>query len=49
MGYYTLTVDGVITSDTDLGALTTACVAEKMGLPGIKYASVQRVKNKYLM
>lgn len=42
-------VDGVLTAATDYGVLTAAYIAEKMGLPGLKYVSAQRIKNKYLV
>lgn len=42
-------IDGVLTAATDYGVLTAAYVAEKMHLPGLKYSSAQRVKNKYLV
>ena len=40
-------VDGVLTAATDYGVLSASYVAEQMGLPGIKYSSAKRVKNKY--
>ena len=40
-------VDGVLTAATDYGVLSAAYVAQEMGLPGIKYSSAQRIKNKY--
>lgn len=42
-------IDGVLTAATDYGVLTAAYIAEKMGLPGLKYSSAQRIKNKYLV
>ncbi len=40
-------VNGVLTAATDYGVLTVSHIAEKMGLPGINYASAQLIKNKY--
>lgn len=40
-------VDGVLTAATDYGVLSAAYVAQELGLPGIKYSSAQRIKNKY--
>lgn len=42
-------IDGVLTAATDYGVLTAAYIAENMDLPGLKYASAQRIKNKYLV
>lgn len=42
-------IDGVVTAATDFGVLTTSYIAEKMGLPGLKYNVAQLVKNKYLV
>lgn len=40
-------VDGVLTVATEYGVLSTAYIAREMNLPGLEYASAQRVKNKY--
>ncbi len=40
-------IDGVLTAATEYGVLTASYIAEKMNLPGLKYTSAQRVKNKY--
>lgn len=40
-------VDGVLTAATDYGVLAAAYTAQELGLPGINYASAQRIKNKY--
>ena len=40
-------IDGVLTAATDYGVLSASYVAEKLGLPGLKYESAQRIKNKY--
>lgn len=40
-------IDGVITAATDFGVLSTAYVAQEMGLPGLKYEIAQLIKNKY--
>lgn len=42
-------IDGVLTAATDYGVLTASYIAEKMGLPGLRYSSAQRIKNKYLV
>ena len=39
-------VDGVLTAATDFSVLTMSYIAQKMGLPGINYASAQLIKNK---
>ena len=41
-------IDGVVTAATDYGVLSAAYVAQKMGLPGLKYEVAQLIKNKYL-
>lgn len=40
-------IDGVLTAATDYGVLTAAYIAQKMGLPGLKYEVAQLIKNKY--
>lgn len=40
-------VDGVLTAATDYGVLSASYVAEKLGLPGLKYEAARRIKNKY--
>lgn len=40
-------VDGVLTAATDYGVLSASYVAENLSLPGIKYSSAKRIKNKY--
>lgn len=40
-------VNGVLTAATDFGVLTTAYIAQEMGLPGIKYEVAKVIKNKY--
>lgn len=40
-------INGVLTAATDFGVLSTSYVAEKLGLPGLKYESARRIKNKY--
>lgn len=40
-------IDGVLTAATDYGVLTTAFIAERMRLPGLKYEVAQLIKNKY--
>ena len=40
-------IDGVVTAATDFGVLSTAYVAQEMGLPGLKYEVAQLIKNKY--
>ena len=40
-------IDGVVTAATDYGVLSAAYVAQKMGLPGLKYEVAQLIKNKY--
>ena len=40
-------VDGVITAATDYGVLSVSYIAEKLGLPGLKYETARRIKNKY--
>ena len=40
-------VDGVLTAATDYGVLSAAYIAQEMGLPGLKYAVAQTIKNKY--
>ena len=42
-------IDGVLTAATDYGVLTASYIAEKMRLPGLKYSSAERIKNKYLV
>lgn len=39
-------VDGVLTAATDFSVLTMSYIAQKMGLPGINYASAKLIKNK---
>lgn len=40
-------VDGVLTAATDYGVLAASYTANELGLPGIRYASAKRIKNKY--
>lgn len=40
-------VDGVLTAATDYGVLAASYTANQLGIPGINYASAQRIKNKY--
>lgn len=40
-------IDGVVTAATDFSVLSTAYVAQEMGLPGLKYEVAQLIKNKY--
>lgn len=40
-------IDGVLTAATDFGVLSASYVAEKLGLPGLKYEAAKRIKNKY--
>lgn len=40
-------IDGVLTAATDYGVLTASYIAQQMGLPGLRFASAQRIKNKY--
>ena len=40
-------IDGVLTAATDFGVLSTSFVAERLGLPGLKYESAKRIKNKF--
>lgn len=40
-------IDGVLTAATDYGVLSASYVAAKLSLPGLKYESAQRIKNKY--
>ena len=40
-------IDGVLTAATDYGVLSASYVAEKLGLPGLKYEAARRIKNKY--
>ena len=42
-------IDGVVTAATDFSVMTTAYVAEQLGLPGLKYEGAKLVKNKYLV
>ncbi len=42
-------IDGVLTAATDFGVLTTAYIANEMGLFGLKYETAQKIKNKYLV
>ena len=42
-----MNIDGVLTAATDYGVLSASFVAENLGLPGIKYSSAKRIKNKY--
>lgn len=41
-------IDGVLTAATDYGVLSTAYIAEKIGLVGLKYSVAKTVKNKFL-
>lgn len=40
-------IDGVLTAATDYGVLSASYIADKMGLPGLKYETAKRIKNKY--
>lgn len=40
-------IDGVLTAATDYGVLSASYVAEKLGIPGLKYETAERIKNKY--
>ena len=40
-------IDGVVTAATDFSVLSTAYVAQEMGLPGLNYEVAQLIKNKY--
>lgn len=40
-------IDGVLTAATDFGVLSASYVAQKMGLPGLKFEVAQLIKNKY--
>ena len=40
-------INGVLTAATDFGVLSASYVAEKLGLPGLKYEAAKRIKNKY--
>ena len=40
-------IDGVVTAATDFSVLSTAYVAQELGLPGLKYEVAQLIKNKY--
>ena len=40
-------IDGVLTAATDYGVLSASYVAEMLGLPGLKYETARRIKNKY--
>lgn len=40
-------IDGVLTAATDYGVLTSAYIAQEMGIPGLKYEVAQLIKNKY--
>ena len=40
-------IDGVLTAATDYGVLTASYIAQKMGLPGLKYEVAKLIKNKY--
>ena len=40
-------IDGVMTAATDYGVLTSSYIAQKMNLPGLKYSTAKRIKNKY--
>ncbi len=42
-------IDGVVTAATDYGVLSTAYVAQEMGLPGLSYNVAQTMRNKYLV
>lgn len=42
-------IDGVLTAATDFGVLTTSYIADKMGLPGLKFETAKKIKNKYLV
>jgi biotin carboxylase len=41
-----LTIDGIVSFATDPGVVTAAYVAEKLGLPGCPYKSVEILQNK---
>ena len=41
-------IDGVMTAATDYGVLTSAYIAEQMGLVGISCKTAKLIKNKYL-
>jgi biotin carboxylase len=40
-------IDGVLTAATDYGVLTVSRIANELGLPGLKYAVAETIKNKY--
>lgn len=40
-------IDGVLTAATDFGVLSASYTAEKLNLPGLKYETAKRIKNKY--
>lgn len=40
-------IDGVLTAATDYGVLTSAYIAQEMGLPGLNYEVAKLIKNKY--
>ena len=40
-------INGVLTAATDYGVLTASYIARELGLPGLHYATAQRIKNKY--
>lgn len=40
-------IDGVLTAATEYGVLTVSYIAQEMNLPGLKYSSAQRAKDKY--
>ena len=42
-------IDGVVTAAIDFGVLSTAYIANEMGLPGLKYDVAKLIKNKYLV
>ena len=42
-----MNIDGVLTAATDYGVLSASFVADSLDLPGIKYSSAKRIKNKY--
>lgn len=40
-------IDGVVTAATDFGVITSAYIAEKMGLNGVSLEGAELIKNKY--
>jgi biotin carboxylase len=50
LGYAkTKMIDGVITAATDYGVLSSAYIAQQMGLPGLDYEVAKVIKNKYMV